>query len=231
MKRNKFFPNLLPLMLAGLSMLFTACPKAAAPSQANPHKSAPKDVLKSLLQGNETFLKGLEAKDQHYESFLKNQNGQHPQAVVVTCSDSRIPPSLLFDKDLGDLFTIRTAGNIVGDIELASIEYAVLNLDVRLILVMGHTHCGAIKAFVKHEEAPEHIKILMDTLTKETEIQDLAKRNLCEDMHEVTVANVRHTAKSIPERSKVIGELVDAGKLEVQAAIYELESGRVRLLD
>ena len=113
-------------------------------------KPIPTEPLGRLQYGNELFAKGVlqTPKVDEMTRYQLETEGQHPFAVVVSCSDSRVPPELVFNQGLGDLFVVRVAGNIVNEENLASIEYAVEHLKAPLIVVLGHTHCGAVKAAV-----------------------------------------------------------------------------------
>ena len=115
-----------------------------------PEKETP---IEQLISGNQRFIEEKSIHPhQDKKTVLKNQNEQHPFAVVLSCSDSRVSPEVLFDQGLGDLFVIRNAGNLISDIDMGSIEYAVEHLDVKLIVVLGHTECGAIKAYIADKD-------------------------------------------------------------------------------
>ena len=215
------------LILSFLGLFLVACNTSEVEIKATQKKESP---IQSLIDGNQRFVEKLAHDKESHDKFLKNQNGQNPQAIIITCSDSRIPPSVLFQKEIGDLFTIRTAGNIVGDLEMASIEYAVAHLHTPLIVVMGHTHCGAISAFVHHEEAPEHIKILMDSLSKEKEIRTLVNSDSLHKEKEYVMANTLHTAYNISTQSKMVAEKIKKGELSIVPVVYDLETGKVSLL-
>src|SRR6516162_5447358 len=130
---------------------------AGAESAGKPSAAGPDEVLRKLLEGNKRFMKGeTTAPRRKPEDFAKLAEGQTPVAVIVGCADSRVPPELLFDQGVGDLFVVRVAGNVVsgaGATVKGSIEYAVAELNVRLVIVLGHTQCGAVKAAVKHISA------------------------------------------------------------------------------
>ncbi|TRX24184.1 hypothetical protein FNW25_12130 [Flavobacterium franklandianum] len=123
--------------------VFFAC------NQTNKIDESKFSPLHKLEEGNKRFATGKPVHpDETLERFRELKRGQDPFAIVVSCSDSRVPAELVFDQGLGDIFSIRTAGNIMGDYELGSIEYAVEHLDCKLIVVMGHKDCGVIKAFI-----------------------------------------------------------------------------------
>src|SRR6478736_4693898 len=112
--------------------------------------------LQKLEEGNKRFASGKPIHpDETLERLRELKKGQHPFATIISCSDSRVPAELVFDQGLGDIFSIRTAGNVMGDYELGSIEYAVEHLDCKLIVVMGHENCGAIQAYASPEKG-EH---------------------------------------------------------------------------
>lgn len=191
----------------------------------------PEGVLKRLKEGNDRFLEGKTlAPNRTEERRLETQKKQEPFAVVITCSDSRISPTLAFDTGIGDLFIIRTAGNIVSEIELASIEYAVEYLKTPLIMIMGHTDCGAIKAFVNHANVEGHIKSIMDTLENEPEEKLVFKTCKSDTLQNCTLANINHQAKLIMQNSEIIKKKMQEKKLMVVEAEYDHVSGKVNIL-
>ena len=128
--------------------------------------------LEKLKVGNHRFVKGNPIHpDETLKRIRELKKGQHPFAVVVSCSDSRIPPELIFDQGLGNIFTIRTAGNVIGDYELGSIEYAVEKFHCNLVIVLGHENCGAIEAFISsgNERHNGHIQNIIDYIACEDE--------------------------------------------------------------
>ncbi len=133
--------------------------------------------LEKLVSGNKRFLEEKTIHPhQNKKSILDNQNAQHPFAVVVTCSDSRVSPEILFDQGIDDLFVIRNAGNLISDIDMGSIEYAVQHLDVKFIVILGHTECGAIKAYINDENKSykkhlTHIDDIIETIAEEKELE------------------------------------------------------------
>ncbi|MBL7743297.1 MAG: hypothetical protein JNN00_07430, partial [Chitinophagaceae bacterium] len=155
---------------------------------------------------------------------------QHPFAVVISCSDSRVPPELIFDQGLGDLFVIRTAGNLMGGLEIGSVEYAVEHLGVGLIIVLGHQQCGAIKAFVEGGEAPGHIKDIVDSIKNEQEIREIAvnEKNRLDHCIE---ANLHHATYQLMSQSSILKEKTEKNELKIVAGIYDLEKGEVRMLE
>ena len=152
-------------------------------------------------------------------------NGQNPIAVVVTCSDSRTSPELIFGKNLGRLFVVRSAGNVVDEIGLGSIEYAIENLGVRLVIVLGHSQCGAVKAAMSGARFPAHISSIVKMIRPavnqaKTEQGDLLANSIRDNAKNVA-SRIRHD-RSIPK--EITG-------LKVVPAVYDLESGKISWLD
>ena len=154
-------------------------------------------------------------------------SGQHPHAEILSCSDSRVPPEVVFDQGLGDLFIVRVAGNVVADVELGSLEYGAAHLHVPLLVVLGHQHCGAVTAAVEGGEAEGHIRALVDLLRPAVE----KTRGLPGDPVENAVkANVELVVKQLRTSTPILAELVSHGKLKVVGAIYSLDTGKVTWL-
>lgn len=207
------------LFLFSLITLFAAC---------NGVKTNDKNLtaLEKLELGNERFMEGRFQNHRSPQLLEDLSKGQHPFAVVVSCSDSRISPNVLFDTDLGDLFIIRTAGNILGEVDLASIEFAVEHLNTKLIVVLGHSQCGAIKAFLNQEKPRGHIKTLLDSLKAEPEEQALIKMHDHNADHYVR-SNIVHQVNYIRKNSEIIRERIDNKTLEIKEAYLDTKSGKI----
>jgi carbonic anhydrase len=188
------------------------------------HKS--ETPLQKLEEGNQRFINGAFNNNRSGKLLEELSKGQHPYAVVVSCSDSRISPNVLFDTDLGDLFIIRTAGNIIGEVDLASIEYAVEHLNTPLIVVLGHTNCGAIEAFLSHKEPKGHIKCLMDSLKSEPEEKALEAMGDKNPDHYVR-NNIIHQANYILKNSEIIKEHIKNKKLIIKEALLDTKTGKI----
>lgn len=186
-------------------------------------KAGNESPYEKLVGGNEHFyhLKPVHP-DEDLQHLKEASKSQHPFAVVVCCSDSRVSPELIFDQGIGDLFVIRTAGNMIGSLELGSIEYAVEHLGVKLIVVMGHENCGAIKAFIEGEEAPGHIKDIIDSLKGESEIKAIPTSDK-NRFDECVIANVQHGIKQLKTQSNIIHEKLEKGELKLLGARYDLD--------
>lgn len=193
-------------------------------------KSAYEEPLKQLLDGNKRFA-NLHALHPHETAKRRREiaEGQHPFAVVVCCSDSRVPPEVVFDQGLGDLFVVRTAGNLLGDLEIGSIEYAVEHLGVKQVVVMGHKECGAIKAFTEGGEVPGHIKCIVDSIKLEKEIQQIPA-NDAHLLDDCIRANILHGIHQLKQQSPIIAEKIRKGALQISGACYDIRSGVVELV-
>lgn len=218
-------------LIVSLFVFLAACKEQPHADTEHTTPATAAGSLTHLLEGNGRFtsFKPIHP-DESRERRKEVSEGQHPEAVVVTCSDSRVPPELVFDQGLGDLFVIRTAGNIMGDIELGSIEYAVEHLNVPLVVVMGHERCGAIQAYFEGGAPHGHIKALVDSIASEEEIKILRKTG--DDLLDHFVrANVHHGVKQLIESSAIIREKMEAGTLKVVGAYEDLDNGKVSILN
>lgn len=206
--------------------LLLGCSQAPVPPQA-PATDKPLDAL---LAGNQRFS---HSKSIHphasRERLLELSKAQHPRAVVVCCSDSRVPPELVFDQGLGDLFVVRTAGNVLSDIELGSIEYAVEHLHTPLVVVLGHEECGAIKATLGSEKPAGHLGQLVDQLQSEPEVQHVAA-DTPDRVNKLVQANISHAVHQLAHEPGVLSEQVKAGQLQIAGAEYFLHDGTVQVL-
>jgi carbonic anhydrase len=189
---------------------------------------SPDEALKFLQSGNSRFVSGkLDKKDLRGE--VKNlQNGQSPYAVILACSDSRVPPELVFDESLGKLFIIRLAGNVATPEAIGSIEYAVEHLGSQLVVVLGHSKCGAVTAAVNGGEVTPNIEKLLHYIApavKEAksigEVPDLVK--VCVDM------NVKLQIKNLFAHSQLLEEKAASGSLKIVGGVYELSTGQVKI--
>jgi carbonic anhydrase len=174
-----------------------------------------------LLDGNQRFSAG-KARGPHrsLERVHELAGDQKPFAAILSCADSRVPVELLFDQGFGDLFVVRNAGNVTAPQEFASLEYGTAVLGAKVLLVLGHSSCGAVKAAMAGKAVPGQISVLYQHIRPAVDSGggDLAK----------TIAdNVRFQAANLAQASPVIAELVRQGKLQVASAVYDLASGVV----
>ncbi len=200
-----------------------------AKEQAN---LTPNSVIKSLKEGNKRFVTGeLTARD-HTEQIRKTVSGQFPKAVILSCVDSRVPVEDVFDKGIGDIFVARVAGNFVNEDILGSMEFGCKVSGSKLILVLGHEHCGAVKAAVddvklgnitamlsKIRPAVESVTYLGDRTSKNEEFVHLA----CE-------SNIRKTIEDIRTNSPILKKMEDKGEIKIIGGIYDMDTGKVDFL-
>jgi carbonic anhydrase len=185
-------------------------------------------LLTQLTEGNKRFAESkLSHPNQSTGRIKETAKGQNPFAVILTCSDSRVPPEIIFDQGLGDLFVIRSAGNLVDDIGLGSIEYAVEHLGVHLIVVLGHERCGAVEAAVKGGEAPGHIESLVKAIHPAVEEAKKEKGDLLDNS---VLANIRTIVGKLKSNEPILKELVSEKKVEIIGAHYDLDDGSVTII-
>lgn len=235
-KRFHFRPGLV-FAVATTAIWLGAHPAIAADAHAaaaaNPAGRMLRDASLMLLrEGNDRFVSG---KAQHPNLDSERRattvsGGQEPFASILACSDSRSPVELLFDRGVGDLFIIRVAGNIAGESELASLEYGIGHLNTPVLVVLGHSKCGAVTAVTKGAELHGHLHVLADKIepaarkarAEATSADDLIPRAI--------QANVWNTLEQILRESSLIREKAASGSVHLVGAIYDLESGRVTWL-
>jgi carbonic anhydrase len=206
---------------AGLAAI--TVPLAATP-RVRPAPVDPSDALNRLLEGNKRFVSGdLQQPRRTLERVREVSAGQSPYAAILGCADSRVPVEILFDEGFGDLFTVRVAGNVATPEELASLEYAVGVLGAQLVVVLGHTACGAVTAAVAGKPVPGQISALFQHIS--SAVPSGAT------LDQAIEANVAHQVRVLRTSSTVMREALDAGTVDVRGAVYSLDDGRVRLLD
>ncbi|MEO6811749.1 MAG: carbonic anhydrase [Isosphaeraceae bacterium] len=196
---------------------------------------APDAALASLIEGNARFVAGkLTHPGRSPSDFAALAEGQAPLAAIIGCTDSRVPPEVLFDQGVGDLFVVRAAGNIVsggGALVKGSIEFAVAELGVRLIMVLGHSQCGAVKAAIEHIDAkdalPGSIGDLIDPIRPA--VRAVTGRP-GEKLANVIKANVEIGVKRLEALDPILAPLIKSKQLKVVGAVYDLRTGKVELI-
>lgn len=179
-----------------------------------------------LVEGNKRFISNLNSNHDHLEMINETREGQYPFAVILSCMDSRTSVELIFDQGLGDLFSIRVAGNIVNDDILASIEYAIKYVGSKVLMVLGHTECGAIKS-AKQGVEDGHITGLLSRIQP-----SISKAMLKDDgdhlfEDNVSYANVENSLEEILTRSEIVKDMFKKGQIGILGAIYNIETGQV----
>jgi len=197
-------------------------------SQASPvppqKPASPEAALKELMAGNERFATDRLTSIEHDLNMLKEHTveKQEPFAALLSCADSRVPVELVFDQTIGHLFVTRVAGNIVTPEIIASLEYGVAVLGVKVIVVLGHTNCGAVKAAMKAEAVPGQISALYPPLRRAVEQSGGS-------VEQAITTNAKLQAELLRTSSTVIRDAVKTEKLKVHAGVYDLASGKVTL--
>jgi carbonic anhydrase len=192
------------------------------------------EALRLLKEGNGRYVDG---KLQHPHQdrarrALTTAQGQHPLATVLTCSDSRVPAEIIFDQGIGDIFVVRVAGNVAATDEIGSIEYAVDHLATPVVVVMGHTQCGAVTAVVDDSKLPPNIATLVEPIKPAVEKAREANPQAAKDvlLKAAITANVWQAVEDLLRLSPIIREKVRDGKAQVAGALYDLDSGQVQWL-
>lgn len=195
---------------------------------------SPRNALEILKQGNSRFINNLKANRNLLEQVNSLRDGQWPFASVLSCIDSRTSAELIFDQGLGDIFSIRIAGNIINTDILGSMEFACKVAGSKLIVVLGHTKCGAVKGACDHVEMgnlTELLSKLQPAVYQERETQNDRTSKNSKFVEKVSAINVKRSVKSIIERSFILEQMVENGEIGVIGAMYNIESGEVEFYD
>lgn len=189
---------------------------------------------KTLKEGNQRFVAGKSMHHDNLATLSELHDHQHPGAITLSCSDSRVPPDIVFDQGLGDVFVVRNAGNVVSNQVLASIEYAAAVLHVPLLVVMGHTRCGAMAAACHHVKMGHVTELVVglqpavNKAIKSTGISDCDNPVLVDA---IAKENVRMQIASVKAKSKIVNDLYEKGTLHIMGALFDLKTGRVEAID
>jgi carbonic anhydrase len=193
---------------------------------------SPDDAIARLKAGNERFIAGKTVNCNLMQQVKETAKGQAPFATIVGCIDSRVPPELVFDQRIGDVFAARIAGNFVNTDIIGSMEFATKVIGAKAIVVLGHTSCGAIKGAIDHVQLG-NITALLANLKPAVDATPVEGENSSKNHHlvdAVTEKNVRLTVEKLTAESAVLKELVDAGALKIVGAIHDVHSGKVTFL-
>ena len=203
-------------------------------SKAEQDALSPKAVLEELLAGNQKYIEGKSVDQDIKERIKKTTKGQHPKAVILSCIDSRVPVELIFNQGIGDIFVGRVAGNIENEDQLGSMEYAAKFAGSKVVMVLGHTSCGAIKGACDGIEVGNLTELLkkMKPAVSAVKGYDKETRNSKNKkfVNEVVKKNVLQTVKDIRRRSTVLADLEKAGKVSIVGAVYDITTGKVSLV-
>jgi carbonic anhydrase len=185
-------------------------------------------ALAKLMSGNKRYIIAKQAHSNlTSERRAELKDGQRPIAIILGCSDSRVPPELIFDQGLGDLFVVRVAGNILDDVVLGSIEYAASHLGTSLLMILGHSRCGAIEATAARGSMEGHLPCLAAAIQPSLdEVKD--KPGVL--INNAAKANAKMIAAKLSLSAPILAERVNTGKLKVVAAFYDLNTGVVEVI-
>ena len=190
------------------------------------------EALRFLLDGNERFVNGVYKSRQLLDKVDATKAGQKPFAAILSCMDSRAPVELIFDQGIGDVFSIRIAGNIISENVLGSLEYAVGVTGSKIVVIMGHTSCGAVKGAcddVQLGNLTALLEKIKPSVDKEKTIENNRDGNNKEFVDKVATINVYHSINEILDRSSLIRHHFQEEKIKVVAAMYFVESGKVKM--
>jgi carbonic anhydrase len=189
----------------------------------------PEQALQRLLEGNRRYGSNKSTLNESPQRRIEVAHGQKPFATIFSCVDSRVPPELIFDQGLGDLFVIRTAGQVLDKAVLGSLEFGVAELNIPLLVVLGHEHCGAVKAAMdtleRHGVAEAEIEYLVEALTPAVEQGKQAGGDTWDEAVRAQIELLVNQLKHTP----ILGTAVDEGVLKIVGACYSLETGLVEI--
>lgn len=196
----------------------------------------PLDAIEILKHGNQRFVTNLREHRDLLQQVNETRDGQWPFAAILSCIDSRTSAELIFDQGLGDVFSIRIAGNIVNTDILGSMEFACKVVGAKLIVVLGHTGCGAIKGACDHVEMgnlTELLAKLQPAVYEERTVTNPDERTSANSqfVHSVTAINVRRTVKAIISRSYILEQMIERGEIAIIGGVHNLESGAVEFYE
>lgn len=219
------FRRLWLLVVLALALAGRALPLAA--QEAPP--TTPAAALQRLKDGNKRFAADRPAtRDVGSKRRGELADKQTPFAIVLTCSDSRVVPEYLFDQGLGDVFTVRVAGNVADPSNLGTVEYGLAELKASLVVVLGHTKCGAVKAAVAREELPtDNLKALI----RQVHTGDELPKDKDKAVEAAVRANVRYQAAQLSKNSPIVKDFVAARRVQVVAGVYDIKTGEVEWLE
>lgn len=195
--------------------------------------TTPQTALQFLREGNYRFVNNLKAHRDLLQQVNETRDGQFPIAAVLSCIDSRTSAELIFDQGLGDIFSIRLAGNVVSEAVLGSMEFACKLAGSKLLVVLGHTKCGAIKGACEGVQLG-NLTTLLNLIQPSVYLERAAGGGASSDpefVHNVTHTHVRRSVESVVERSTVLRELIEDGQVGLIGAVYDVETGAVEFLE
>ena len=215
-------------ILLTLILLALFAPASRSTAQNTEETITAESVLAELKSGNGRHVKHrYQHPHETVERMRQLVTGQHPHAEILSCSDSRVPPEIVFDQGLGDLFIVRVAGNVATDTELGSLEYGAEHLHIPLVVVLGHESCGAVTAAVQGGPPEGHIAALVDLIKPAVE---KTRGTSGDPVANAVRMNVELVVKQLRSSTPILSELVAHGKLRIVGAVYSIETGSVTWL-
>ena len=195
---------------------------------------SPLMALELLREGNKRFINNLKVNRNLLQQANETSDGQHPFAVILSCIDSRTSAELIFDQGLGDVFSVRIAGNIINEDILGSMEFGCKVAGSKIILVLGHTKCGAVKGACDHLEMG-NLTALLTKIRPAVDDENTTKENRNSNNNEfvekVAIINIKRTLKSIMERSPILKEMIETGKIGIVGGVHDISTGQVTFFD
>ena len=190
----------------------------------------PSMALTLLNEGNKRFVNNLKVNRNLLQQANESSDGQHPFAVILSCIDSRTSAELIFDQGLGDIFSVRIAGNIINEDILGSMEFACKVAGSKIIVVLGHTKCGAVKGACDHIEMG-NLTVLLNKIRPAVDEETLTKENRNSNnsvfVENVSTINVKRTVKSILQRSPILKEMIESGQIGIVGGTHDISTGEV----
>lgn len=194
----------------------------------------PQNALELLKQGNQRFIQNLKINRNLLQQANETSDGQHPFAVILSCIDSRTSAELIFDQGLGDIFSVRIAGNILNEDILGSMEFGCKVAGSKIIVVLGHTQCGAVKGACDHVEMGNLTALLskiQPAVYDEQSIKDNRTSSNTEFVEKVTGINVRRVMRDIRERSPILNKMVENGQIGIVGGVHDIATGEVHFFN
>ena len=224
--------GLLAVSAASLVAGSLAAPSLAQTAKPTPNAATPDQALKRLMNGNARYVANAADNKDFSAGRAARAQSQHPFAGLLSCADSRVAPELAFDQGPGELFVVRVAGNFVNTDGLASLEFGVKVLGMPLIMVLGHTNCGAIAATInvmkEKTQLPGHLPDLVKAIKPAIDLAE--KANAANPLDEAIKQNVRFNVQRLMEAKPIIAEAAAAGKVKIVGGVYDLATGKVALI-
>lgn len=202
----------------------------------NPNPVSAEEAKRRLIEGNRRFVnENRQYPNQSKRRLQSVSKKQYPYAAILGCADSRVPPEIIFDQGLGDLFVVRIAGNIASNETIGSLEYATANLGTQLIVVLGHKGCGAVSAAFDNQPDNGKINSIVDDIRPSLSPNSRTRRNSSNnndvnDDNNAVINNIEYQARKLQNNSQIIDKLIRDDRLKIVGAYYDINTGKVRFL-